>query len=427
MDTIKKILGLLGKIGIFLVTWFVTLLMVAICAPESADGTLSTTGTLSILIIPLVAASISISPKLWTLLKDCRNKRANRTTTETVPKIVPPRTLVDQHSSSSIPTTPPTTPPTTLPQPTEVYPRFSDTQALELLRQSCSTPTSSHHPATDIRDSFAKYGGIDAEMLTVDLMEGHDFEYWCANALRDLGFKDVEVTPGSGDHGVDILATKDDLRYAIQCKRYTSDLGNSPVQEVHAGKYLYHCHVAAVITNRYFTAGAIKLASATGVLLWDRDWVLRYLQSKQAAGGAVLISHAPSDPPAIDAEFDSDEMLPAAVDVILDTSQASVSMLQRCLNLGYARCARLMDEMEKLGFVGPFQGSKPRVIYITKEQWEAIKSHGDVSSANDNLTIGPRTKNTDPYISIEEKLADARLISESTEKAARYVPGRMKE
>ena len=423
MDTIKKILGLLGKIGIFLVTWFVTLLMVAICAPESADGTLSTTGTLSILIIPLVAASISISPKLWTLLKDCRNKRANRTTTETVPKIVPPRTLVDQHSSSSIPTTPPTT----LPQPTEVYPCFSDTQALELLRQSCSTPTSSHHPATDIRDSFAKYGGIDAEMLTVDLMEGHDFEYWCANALRDLGFKDVEVTPGSGDQGVDILATKDDLRYAIQCKRYISDLGNSPVQEVHAGKYIYHCHVAAVITNRYFTAGAIKLASATGVLLWDRDWVLRYLQTKQDPNGSVLISHAPSNPPSVDAEFDDDEMLPAAVDAILDTGQASVSMLQRRLNLGYARCARLMDEMEKLGIVGPFQGSKPRVIYITKEQWEAIKSRGASSSADDVLTIGPRMKNTDPYISIEEKLADATLISKSTEKATVQMLGQIKE
>lgn len=419
MDIIKKILGILAKIGIFLVTWFVTLLIVAICAPESADGTLSTAGSLAMLILPIVAACISISPKLWALLKDCRNKRAARTIVETPPKTLPETALMEPDISNNIPTAPPKQP--------EIPPRLSDAQALELLRQRRRTPTSSHHPATDIRDSFAKYGGIDAEMLTIDLMEGHDFEYWCANALRDLGYKDVEVTPGSGDQGVDILATKDGLRYAIQCKRYTSDLGNSPVQEVHAGKYLYHCHVAAVVTNRYFTAGAIELASATGVLLWDRDWVLRYLQSKQDAGGAVLISHAPCDPPAVDAEFDSDEMLPAAVDVILDTSQASVSMLQRCLNLGYARCARLMDEMEKLGIVGPFQGSKPRVIYITKEQWEAIKSRGASGSADDVLTIGPRMKNTDPYISIEEKLADATLISKSTEKATVQRSGQIKE
>ena len=64
-------------------------------------------------------------------------------------------------------------------------------------------------------------------------------------------------------------------------------------------------------------------------------------------------------------------MLPAAVDVILETGQASVSMLQRRLKLGYARAARIVDEMEEKGIVGPFQGSKPRDILITKEQWAA--------------------------------------------------------
>ena len=67
-------------------------------------------------------------------------------------------------------------------------------------------------------------------------------------------------------------------------------------------------------------------------------------------------------------------MLPAAVDVILETGQASVSMLQRRLKLGYARAARIVDEMEEKGIVGPFQGSKPRSILVTKEQWEAMKS-----------------------------------------------------
>ncbi len=64
-------------------------------------------------------------------------------------------------------------------------------------------------------------------------------------------------------------------------------------------------------------------------------------------------------------------MLPAAVEVILETGQASVSMLQRRLKLGYARAARIVDEMEEKGIVGPFQGSKPRDILITKEQWSA--------------------------------------------------------
>ena len=77
---------------------------------------------------------------------------------------------------------------------------------------------------------------------------------------------------------------------------------------------------------------------------------------------------------------DGDEMLPAAVDVILETGQASVSMLQRRLKLGYARAARIMDEMEERGIVGPFEGSKPRQLLITREQWQAIKDGVPISS-----------------------------------------------
>ena len=80
-----------------------------------------------------------------------------------------------------------------------------------------------------------------------------------------------------------------------------------------------------------------------------------------------------ADPEPNYAELDGDEMLPAAVDVILETGQASVSMLQRRLKLGYARAARIVDEMEEKGIVGPFQGSKPRAILITKEQWASMK------------------------------------------------------
>ena len=129
-------------------------------------------------------------------------------------------------------------------------------------------------------DEIHKYGGADAEMLTIDRMEGHDFEHWCAEALSNSGFVNVEVTPGSGDQGVDVLAEKDGVKYAVQCKRYTSDLGNTPVQEVHSGKDYYHCHIGAVMSNRYFTAGAKELAKETGTLLWDRDWITNYLAEK---------------------------------------------------------------------------------------------------------------------------------------------------
>ena len=70
---------------------------------------------------------------------------------------------------------------------------------------------------------------------------------------------------------------------------------------------------------------------------------------------------------------DYDEMLPAAVEVVLELGQASVSMLQRKLKLGYGRAARLVDQMEELGVVGPFEGSKPRQLLITKEQWQEMQ------------------------------------------------------
>lgn len=105
----------------------------------------------------------------------------------------------------------------------------------------------------------------------VDGMEGHEFEYFCAELLEKNGFTEVLVTQGSGDQGVDIVAVKDDVRYAIQCKNYASKLGNTPVQEVSAGKIYYNCDIGVVLTNSTFTPGAIELAKATNIRLWDRD------------------------------------------------------------------------------------------------------------------------------------------------------------
>lgn len=116
------------------------------------------------------------------------------------------------------------------------------------------------------------------DMASIDFMEGHEFEHWCANLLRKIGFINVEVTQESGDQGVDILAEKDGIKYAIQCKCYSSNLGNKPVQEVNTGKLIYHCQIGAIITNRYFTQGGKEAAAATGVLLWDRDWIKSKLE-----------------------------------------------------------------------------------------------------------------------------------------------------
>ena len=122
-------------------------------------------------------------------------------------------------------------------------------------------------------------GELDRTDITyVDGMEGHEFEYFCADLLCRHGFVNVSVTPGSGDQGVDVLAEKGGVKYAVQCKNYASPLSNTPVQEVNAGKMFYRCHVGVVMTNSTFTKGAKDLAAETGILLWDRAVVQRMMK-----------------------------------------------------------------------------------------------------------------------------------------------------
>ncbi len=68
-----------------------------------------------------------------------------------------------------------------------------------------------------------------------------------------------------------------------------------------------------------------------------------------------------------------DPMLEDAIAVVVEAGQASTSSLQRFLNLGYARAARIMDELEKMGVIGPYNGAKPRKVLMTKQQWEERK------------------------------------------------------
>lgn len=106
-----------------------------------------------------------------------------------------------------------------------------------------------------------------------DYMEGHDFEFYCAHLLQINGFQNVNVTQASGDQGIDIIALKGGVKYGIQCKCYSSDIGNKAVQEAFAGARFYDCHVPVVLTNQFFTSAAKELAQKTNVLLWDRNFL----------------------------------------------------------------------------------------------------------------------------------------------------------
>ena len=108
---------------------------------------------------------------------------------------------------------------------------------------------------------------------------------------------------------------------------------------------------------------------AAGEAHYDQDVIEKIQQAVDAKSDKGKAS--PTDG-AADGD-DGDELLPAAVEVVLETGQASVSMLQRRLKLGYSRAARLVDQMEERGYVGPFEGSKPRQLLITREKWQELQ------------------------------------------------------
>lgn len=108
-------------------------------------------------------------------------------------------------------------------------------------------------------------------------MEGQDFENYCAELLEAKGFENVETTPGSHDFGVDIIADKDGVSYAIQCKCYSDNIGVRAIQEAYAGKDYYDCMLAVVMTNQGFTRSAEELASKLNVILWDGDKVMKFI------------------------------------------------------------------------------------------------------------------------------------------------------
>ena len=126
---------------------------------------------------------------------------------------------------------------------------------------------------------------------------------------------------------------------------------------------------------------------------YDQD-VMQEIERKAEQTGNSKPA-AVSEPEPTGDEMYQDEMLPAAVDVILETKQASVSMLQRRLKLGYARAARIVDEMEEKGIVGPFQGSKPREILITQEQWETMRSGSVDQMEFDDLSMDDMEESED--------------------------------
>ncbi len=120
----------------------------------------------------------------------------------------------------------------------------------------------------------------EQDTINIDAMSGTDFEHFCADLLRINGYKNVRITAGAGDHGIDIIADKDETKWGFQCKRWGAEthIGNEVVRDTFAGKAYYHCDIAVIITTTAFTRKAEEYARETGILLWGRDKLYKLME-----------------------------------------------------------------------------------------------------------------------------------------------------
>lgn len=208
---------------------------------------------------------------------------------------------------------------------------------------------------------------IDTKSLEyVDQLDGLEFEEYVRKLLIKLGYTNVEKTKASGDFGIDILAEKDNVSYAIQCKLYTGKLGNACVQEAYAGKKYYNKNLAVVITNSTFTSGAQELAKETSVVLWDRnvlEGMLKKINGTLDAETNINNHYADIDYASVTTE-EEDPLYNDVVEFAISLGKINTSLIQRKFKIGYNRAYRILEQLEENNIIGPYNGSKPREVLI---------------------------------------------------------------
>lgn len=120
---------------------------------------------------------------------------------------------------------------------------------------------------------------ITALSYRIDELSGVEFEHCIAELVKRNGYSNVQTTKATGDFGIDIICSKNGIKHGIQCKRYAKKVGVKAVQEAIAGKQYYRLDSVIVATNTYFTPSAIEMARKGGVILWNRDYIIRMLKS----------------------------------------------------------------------------------------------------------------------------------------------------
>lgn len=221
-------------------------------------------------------------------------------------------------------------------------------------------------------DSFKQQ--IDKNSIEhIDNLNSLEFEEYIVHLLKINNYIKVKKIKPIDDYGIDILAEKDEIKYAIQCKNYNSTVGNTSIQKVYNGKIYYKCHVGIVVTNNYFTPNAKELAVDNGIILWDRDKLIEMIKQKKGNKEKTIsnqknqlnYSYNTSE---LSEDYDYDDPLYNEIlEFAMKVGKISASLIQRKFYLGYNRSARIIDLLEKRGIIGPQNGSKPREVIIKKD------------------------------------------------------------
>lgn len=116
----------------------------------------------------------------------------------------------------------------------------------------------------------------------VDAMSGVEFEQYVAAVLRGHGYE-IEFTRATGDFGVDLIAARDGVRTAVQCKRQGRPVSGAAIQQVVGGAPVHDCTTTMVVTNHRYTRAAQHLAEVHGCLLVDQTRLARWARSSRGA------------------------------------------------------------------------------------------------------------------------------------------------
>ena len=238
--------------------------------------------------------------------------------------------------------------------------------------------------ATRVADYFAPAGTVTTGTLVeLDSLSGVEFEEAMQAILRDRGWQ-LDLTAITGDFGADLIGRgPDGATWVIQAKRWKGSVGIEAVQQVLGAQAYYQSQKALLVTTAPLTKAAIELAERTHVTVWTRADVIpmftalrersilvhRLYPSHPSGSKTAAPEFAPDGPEVADPLFWD------AVRIVAEGGQASTSLLQRRMRIGYTRAAQLIDTMESRGYVGPAEGSRSREVFITPDELRQLDTN----------------------------------------------------